>query len=74
MQRYSDIDRDSGVVAYDYGTEFIRVKFSDGSIYRYTYSSAGKYVIDNMKQLADWGDGLNAYINDNARKSYEARE
>ena len=71
MQRYSDIDRDSGVVAYEYGADFIRVQFSDGGTYRYTYRSAGSGNIETMKSLADKGDGLNAYINRHARKSYE---
>ena len=71
MQRYSDIDRDSGVVAYEFGADFIRVQFSDGSIYLYTYRSAGSQKIEAMKSLADRGDGLNAYINRHARKLYE---
>lgn len=74
MQRYSDIDRDSGVVAYENGSDFIRVQFSDGSIYLYSYRSAGSGKIEKMKSLADRGDGLNAYINHNARKLYERRE
>ena len=74
MQRYSDYDRDSGVVAYEYGDCFIRVQFSDRAIYRYTCASAGSYHIEQMKLLADRGDGLNAYINNHARKAYEDRE
>ena len=74
MQRYSDIDRDSGVVAYEYDSDFIRVQFSDNSIYLYTSHSAGSRNIEAMKSLADRGDGLNAYINEHARKSYERRE
>lgn len=74
MERYSDIDRDSGVVAYETGSDFIRVQFSDGSKYLYTYQSAGQRHIETMKMLAARGDGLNAYINDYARKSYERKE
>lgn len=74
MERYSDIDRDSGVVAYDIGDDFIRVKFSTGAIYLYNYSSTGSYHIDTMKQLAVRGDGLNAYINDYVSKSYARKE
>ena len=74
MERYSDIDRDSGVIAYECGSDFIRVRFSDGAIYLYTYRSAGQHHIENMKGLAKRGDGLNAYINDHAKKGYERRE
>jgi len=74
MERYSDIDRDSGVVAYETGNDFIRVKFSTGAIYLYTNSSAGTHHIEQMKTLAAKGDGLNAYINDSASKLYECKE
>lgn len=74
MERYSDIDRDSGVVAYEIGDDFIRVRFSTGAIYLYTYISAGPHHIEQMKILATRGDGLNAYINDNTSKLYEYKE
>ena len=74
MDRYSDIDRDSGVVLYETGPDFIRVQFSDGSTYLYTYRSAGQRHVEAMKILAKRGDGLNAYINDHVRKSYERKE
>jgi hypothetical protein len=61
MQRYTDIDRDSGVVAFEAGSDFIRVRFSDGAVYLYTHASAGSQHIERMKVLAARGDGLNAY-------------
>ncbi len=74
MQRYSDIDRNSGVVAYETGSDYIRVKFDDGAVYLYTYASAGSQRIERMKELATRGDGLNAYINNHVRKAYERKE
>ncbi|MEX0828499.1 MAG: hypothetical protein WD005_06090 [Haliea sp.] len=74
MEQYSDIDRDSGVVRYEAGPDFIRVQFSDGSQYLYTEGSAGNHHIANMKQLAQRGDGLNAYINKHAKKKYQRQE
>lgn len=74
MKTYKDIDGDSGVVAYEYGADFIRVQFSTGAIYLYTYNSASRQNIEKMKQLADGGDGLNAFINTTVRKNYEKRE
>lgn len=74
MQRYSDIDRDSGVVAYESGDDCIIVRFSDGATYHYNYASAGSYHIENMKKLADRGDGLNAYINEHVAKRYARRK
>lgn len=74
MEKYSNIDRDSGVVRYELGPDFIRVQFSDGSQYLYTNNSAGSDRIEHMKQFAQRGDGLNAYINKYAKKLYERQE
>ena len=74
MERYRNIDGDSGVAAYEIGPDYIRVQFKDSSVYLYTYASAGSHNIDQMKKLAAAGDGLNAFINRNVRKSYERKE
>ena len=64
----------SVITDYEIGQDFIRVQFSDGSIYRYTYASAGATNIEYMKQLAKQGHGLNSFINKNVRKLYAAKE
>lgn len=74
MQRYGNVDGDSGVQAYEAGDDFIRVQFKDGSIYRYTNSSAGSNHISEMKRLAANGNGLNSYIMKNVKKAYESKE
>ena len=74
MERYTDIDRDSGVVAYEIGDDFVRVQFHDGAVYLYTYDSAGSRNIEQMKLLAARGDSLNAFINNNVKKGYALRE
>jgi hypothetical protein len=70
MKHYKDITGDSGVSAYEIGDDSIAVQFKDGAVYLYTYASAGRQTIEAMKRLAVGGDGLNSYINRNARKSY----
>jgi len=65
---------DSNVAGYEYGSDLIWVQFKDGSVYRYTNSSAGSQNIERMKKLADVGQGLNSFINTNVRKLYEAKE
>jgi hypothetical protein len=70
MKRYSDIDGDSGVVGYEIGDDFIKVQFSTGAIYLYTYQSAGVANIEHMKVLAQNGEGLNSFINKHVRKLY----
>jgi hypothetical protein len=74
MQDYKNIDGDSGIVAYEYGTDFISVKFSNGAVYLYTNTSAGPHNIAEMQKLADAGEGLNAFINLNVKKLYARKE
>lgn len=70
MKPYKDKNRDSGIIAYDYGNDWIQVQFRDGSVYEYTYASAGQQNIEYMKSLADNGDGLNSFINKNVKFKY----
>jgi len=74
MERYKNVGGDSGVTGYEIGSDYIRVQFSDGSVYLYTYASAGSNNIEQMKKLAIAGRGLNSFINRNVRKSYERKE
>ncbi|MBD4880388.1 hypothetical protein GUF80_18730, partial [Xanthomonas citri pv. citri] len=61
MQHYLDLNHDSGIANYEIGNEFIRVQFKKNSkVYTYSYSSSGYQHVENMKQLAQYGDGLNA--------------
>lgn len=70
MEIYRDIDGDSGIAAYELGSDSITVQFSTGAVYLYTYASAGTHNIERMKQLAQSGDGLNAFIMKHVRKAY----
>lgn len=74
MERYGNNDGDSGVRAYEIGLDFIRINFSSGSVYLYTYESAGKDNIEQMKLLAQRGDGLNTFINTKVRNLYAQKE
>jgi hypothetical protein len=63
----------SGVEFYEIENNDIIVQFVDGRIYRYTYASAGKENIENMKQLAIAGVGLTTYINKYVKEKYESK-
>ena len=52
MKEYRNLGGDSGILGYEFGSDSIRVEFSNGSVYLYTYASAGKNNIEEMKQLA----------------------
>jgi hypothetical protein len=73
MQRYANLGRNSGVRAFQTGSNLIDVQFSDGSVYRYTYASTGSGNIEHMKMLALAGRGLNSFISRYVKKNYAAR-
>nr|WP_215728721.1 hypothetical protein [Acinetobacter nosocomialis] len=72
VERYLDLDGDSGVFAYEIGDTYIRVQFDRTfKIYTYSYRSAGVARVEDMKQLARNGDGLNSYIMRYAKTLFE---
>ena len=72
MERFSNIGGDSGVSAYEIGYDYIKVKFSGISrTYTYSYRKAGSYHVENMKRLAQSGNGLNKYINKHVKCLYD---
>lgn len=74
MERYLDIDGDSGVAGYECGPGFIRVQFDTGRIYLYTDASAGAENIRQMHALAAQGNGLNSFVQRVVRTRYARRE
>ena len=73
MENYQNLGGDSNVIAYEISNNSIKVQFGDGSIYLYTYESAGANNIEQMKVLAVAGEGLNSFIMRNVRKAYAAK-
>ena len=74
MEPYKNIAGSSGVRAYEIGPDFITIEFSDGSVYRYTYASAGQENVERMKGFAQAGQGLNTFMNTALSKLYERKE
>lgn len=62
MEKYANLCGESGVISYEIGLEYIKVKFSSGSTYQYSYKKAGQSHVENMKKLASNGFGLYSYI------------
>lgn len=73
MERYKNVGGDSGVTGYEIDSDYIRVQFSDGSVYLYTYASAGSQNIEQMKKLAVAGDGLNSFIMKYVKNDHESK-
>lgn len=74
MESYRDWDNDSGVIAYEIGDDYIIVEFRSGRerLYKYTYISSGVSNVEEMKRLAQIGDGLNEFIVEN-KINYESK-
>ena len=73
MERYKNRSGESGVVAYEIGRGSITVKFVGGEKYLYTDKSAGADNIALMKQLAQDGAGLSAFISQHVHDRYERK-
>ncbi len=70
MERYKDLNGNSGVVGFDLAPASITVYFEDGSEYLYTSTSAGTSNLGEMQNLARKGSGLNTFINQHVKKGY----
>lgn len=72
MERYRNSSGNSGVYGYEIGNDYIRVQFSSGQTYRYSYNGkAGRNHVENMKSLARSGSGLNSYNNSYVKYKYD---
>ncbi|MET3981995.1 hypothetical protein ABIB62_004566 [Mucilaginibacter sp. UYP25] len=72
METYGNAGGDSGISAYEIGSDYVSVRFSNtGKVYTYSYSRAGKGHVDQMKILARSGSGLNSYIMRNVKNLFD---
>ena len=62
MRPYRNLGGNSGVVEWEEGPDSISVRFRSGDVYVYSYESAGRRHVEEMKRLAHVGRGLSAYI------------
>ncbi len=73
MTPYARLAGESGVVGYRIAARHISVAFADGSIYVYSWQSAGRAHVEHMKRLAVAGIGLSTYISQHVRQNYASR-
>lgn len=72
MERYSDRGGGSGVSTYEIGSHYVKVVFKgDSKVYKYSYGTAGQKHVENMKNLAVGGSGLNSYIMKNVKNLFD---
>lgn len=74
MKQYKEAGADAGVTGYESGSDFIRLRFKDGSVYRYTYDSTGVRNVERMKALAAAGSGLTTFVNQHVGAAYDQKE
>ncbi len=63
MEKYRNSSGNSGISAYEIGPDYIKIRFSSGETYQYSYKKAGQKHVENMKRLAIKGTKLNTYLN-----------
>ena len=57
---------------YEIEDTAIIVQFVHGAKYKYSYASAGKENVEEMKRLAISGKGLSTYISQHVKDRYES--
>jgi hypothetical protein len=70
MERYKNLNGNSGIMSYDIGRDSIIVMFRGGHTYLYNYVVTGKVHIEKMKKLARKGIGLSTYISRHVKDRY----
>lgn len=72
MEPYQNLSRNSNIVSYQIFEDSIHVVFKSGCYrnYLYTYVKPGRYVVEQMKNLAVQGIGLNSYISSVVKTNY----
>ena len=73
MTPYENSAGNSGVIAYTINPDHIAVRFVDGKVYIYSYASAGKRNVEQMKKLAKSGRGLSTFISTTVKNRYEEK-
>lgn len=62
MKDYENRGGDSPVVAYECGEGKIKLRYTDGSVYLYTYQDTGGANVEQMKKYAVIGHGLFGFM------------
>jgi len=72
MENYKNLGGNSGIAGYELGVDYIIVVFKGGKKpYRWSFGKVGGEHIENMKQLAIQGSGLNSYIMLNVKNDFD---
>jgi len=73
MKRYENRSGHGGVTGYEILPDSIVLEFNDKDEYLYDYSKPGREHVEQMKILADRGEGLTTYVNQHVRGNYRKK-
>lgn len=73
MPAYANLGGASGVASFNMDATSITVTFKDGAAYLYNYRTPGRDDVEEMKSLAECGQGLNSYISRFVKKRYASK-
>ena len=74
IEKYKNLSRNSGVIHYQIGDNFIELRFNNaGLVYKYTSTNPGKSYVSEMKKLAKLGKGLTSYRNIKVKSFYSKK-
>lgn len=75
MKTYKNLSGSSGVVAYEIGEKYIRLKFEgETGIYTFSYKRPGRRQVEQMKTLALKGQGLSTYIAEEVGANFDSKK
>lgn len=75
MEIYQNKSGISGIVAYEMGSDFIKIKFQRNKyVYVYNYQRPGIMHVEAMKKKAIEGIGLATYISKFVKTNYFSKE
>ena len=73
MERYKNLNGNSGIASFEIRHDSIVVQFKNHSTYLYNAQVTGRDHIEEMKKLAQSGQGLATYISRYVRDKYAAQ-
>lgn len=75
MKTYKNLSGDSGVVAYEVGEKYIKIKFDgETGIYTFNYKRPGRALVEQMKAMALKGQGLGTFITEKVGANFDSKQ
>ena len=73
MKRYENRSGRGGITGYEILPDGIILEFNYKEEYLYDYAKPGREHVEQMKILAERGEGLTTYVNQHVRDNYRKK-